>query len=244
MPIECICMECGKDFKVKPYTIKQGKGKFCCKDCWYAWKSKNVVGENNPNYGKRWSEEKKKEFAESRMGESNPFFGGMVSEDHRRKLKSIRMGKSLSDDTKKKISDSHIGLKASDITKYKMSISHAGDKCSRWKGGISFEPYCPKFTREFRDRVRFFWDYKCGNPDCGKTQEENGEKLSVHHVHFDKQVCCNDKPTMFIPLCRSCHTKTNNDPDKYIKIYEKIIIDRFNGKSYYTKEEYISLIVS
>jgi hypothetical protein len=243
MPIECICIECGGSFKVRPSVVKRGRGKFCSNDCKYAWREKHYIGEQNPNYGNKWSETKKKEFAESRMGENNPFFGGIVSDSHREHLKSIRINKSLSEETKELIRSSHIGLKPSESTIYKMRISHQGDKCHRWKGGVSFEPYCPKFTREFRDRVRFFWGYVCGNPDCGKTQEENGEKLSVHHVHFDKQVCCNDRPAMFIPLCRSCHTKTNNDPEKYIQIYEAIIMEKFNGKSYYTKEEYLELII-
>jgi hypothetical protein len=243
MPIERDCIECGGNFKVKPSIVRRGKGKFCSKDCWYAWKSKYVVGESNPNYGHRWSDDKKKKFAESRMGENNPFFGGMVSDEHRQHLREIHIGKPLSYNTKELIRNSRIGKKLSEETKYKMRLSRMGEKCNLWKGGISFEPYCPKFTKEFRDRVRFFWDYKCGNPKCGKSQEENGEKLCVHHVHFDKQVCCNDRPAMFIPLCRSCHATTNNDPEKYIKMYEDIIMEKFGGKSYYTKEEYLALIV-
>ena len=31
--IECICLQCGKKFKVYPSDIKQGKGKFCSKEC-------------------------------------------------------------------------------------------------------------------------------------------------------------------------------------------------------------------
>jgi hypothetical protein len=244
MPIECICMECGNKFKVRPSAIKRGRGKFCSDKCKYAWREKNYIGENNPNYGNRWSDEKKKEFSESRMGENNPFFGGTISEEHREKLRIVNTNRPLSDDTRELLKQSRIGKKDSEATIYKKRISHQGDKCSRWKGGVSFEPYCPKFTEEFRNRVRFFWGYICGNPECGKTQEENGERLSVHHVHFDKQVCCNDRPAMFIPLCRSCHTKTNNDEKKYIKIYEDIIMQRFNGKSYYTKEEYLKMIVN
>jgi hypothetical protein len=229
MPIECICIECGEKFKVKPSVIKNGGGKFCKKRCWYDWKSKNIIGDKNPNYGNRWSDEKKKKFSDSRLGENNPFFGGSVSDEHRQYLKSIRINKPLSQKTKELLKLHHIGLKASEYTKYKMSVSKQGDKCNLWKGGVSFEPYCPKFTEEFKNRVRFFWDYKCGNPECGKTQEENKEKLSVHHVHFDKQVCCNDKPAMFIPLCRSCHAITNHNPEKYIKIYEDLIMNKFGG---------------
>lgn len=239
MPIECVCKECGKKFKVKPSVIKNGGGKFCTKRCWYNWKSKNFTGDKNSNYGHRWSEEKKIEFSKNRIGENNPFYNKTHSIKTRLK---IGFKGRHSEKTKELIRKSRVGSKSSEYTKYKMRLSHLGDKCNLWKGGISFDPYCPKFNDEFRNRVRFFWDYKCGNTECGKTQEENKAKLSVHHVHFDKQVCCNDKPAMFIPLCRTCHSITNGNPKKYIKIYEDLIIEKFNGKSYYTKEEYISFI--
>src|SRR3990167_10792678 len=32
------CLYCGKSFLVHPYKIKEGKGKYCSKDCWYASK--------------------------------------------------------------------------------------------------------------------------------------------------------------------------------------------------------------
>lgn len=34
-----------------------------------------IIGENNPNYGKKWSEEKKKKFALSRQKENHPCYG-------------------------------------------------------------------------------------------------------------------------------------------------------------------------
>jgi len=244
MPIECICKSCSNSFFVKPFIIKRGGGKFCCKECQYKWMSENNKGSNNPNYNNRWSEERRKQFSESRKGESNPFYKGIVSEEHKQKMRELRIGKPLSDDIKIKLRNFHIGLRPTEETKYKMRLSHLGERSSLWKGGKSFEPYCQKFNHELRERVRAFWGHRCGNPECNKTQDELGEKLSVHHVHYDKQVCCNDKPVMFIPLCRKCHNRTNNYRDFYMDVYETLINEKYNGKSYYTRDEYIEILKS
>jgi len=37
----------------------------------------SVKGKNNPNYGNKWSEEKRKEFASRRQGDKHPAFGSM-----------------------------------------------------------------------------------------------------------------------------------------------------------------------
>ncbi len=83
------------------------------------------------------------------------------------------------------------------------------EKNPMWKGGISFEPYCPKFNDSFKEKVRKFFGRKC--MICGKVEETCYEKLSVHHITYDKNICCNDKQPIFITCCRSCHTKTNNN---------------------------------
>lgn len=31
--VDVVCQHCGKSFRVKPYTIKMGGGKFCCRKC-------------------------------------------------------------------------------------------------------------------------------------------------------------------------------------------------------------------
>lgn len=108
-----------------------------------------------------------------------------------------------------------------------------GEKHPSWKGGISFEPYCSKFNGEFKERVREFWDYKCGL--CGKSQKENEIKLAVHHVNYEKMVCCNDTPPLFMPLCKTCHTKTNWNRTFWESILTEYIMIYFDGNSYLLK---------
>ena len=117
-----------------------------------------------------------------------------------------------------------------------------GELSPAWKGGISFAPYCPKFNNEFKTRVRAFFDNKCVL--CGKTKEENGKNLSVHHVNYDKMVCCNENEPIFACLCVSCHTKTNHNRECLREIIEKKINEEYNGKSFYTKEEYARILSS
>jgi len=128
-----------------------------------------------------------------------------------------------------------------DTTCYKkwMSLSFTGDKSPQWKGGISFEPYCPKFNDTFKERVRAFFRYKCIL--CGKESKQNFKrsKMSVHHVHYNKTSCCDPNiPKMFVPLCRSCHTKTNTNREEWRQRFEQLLISEYGGRSYYTQEEW------
>ena len=128
----------------------------------------------------------------------------------------------------------HTGMKASKETKEKMSACRRGKDNPAWLGGVSFGKYCPKFNDEFKERVRAFFDYKC--LECGNSQ--NGEKLTVHHIQYNKQTCCDGSVPMFAPLCRSCHAKTNFNREQWEQKYADIIQTTYGGKSFFTKEEY------
>lgn len=91
-------------------------------------------------------------------------------------------------------------------TKQKLSESKRGSKHPNWKGGISFEPYCNKFNKELKKNVRDKFNNSCFI--CGKIEKENGKKLSVHHVNYNKGQGCGYSWSL-IPLCSSCHAKTN-----------------------------------
>jgi hypothetical protein len=114
-----------------------------------------------------------------------------------------------------------------------------GEKCPWWKGGISFEPYCPKFNREFKERVRAFFNYTCIG--CGKTQTTAGEKLSIHHVGYNKETCCDTSIPLFAPLCRRCHASTNNHREYWEPLLTEKILLEYDGKCYFTKEEYTTI---
>ena len=89
-----------------------------------------------------------------------------------------------------------------------------------------------KFKPEFKERVRKFFGRVC--VECGAP--ENGRKLDVHHVNFDKSSCCSDVKPLFVALCRSCHMKTNTNREHWEDRYTQLINEKFEGKCYFPKE--------
>ena len=108
-----------------------------------------------------------------------------------------------------------------------------GENCPAWKGGISFEPYCPKFNDAFKESIREKFGRVCFL--CPTTEEENGEKLSVHHVNYNKDCLCGELECEFVPLCRPCHSKTGSNRH----YWEKLILDRLTKLDKNTAETVI-----
>ena len=90
-----------------------------------------------------------------------------------------------------------------------------GENSCHWKGGISFEPYCLLFNEEFKENIREKFNSECFI--CGLSEELNGKKLSIHHVSYNKNCLYDNSKCYFIPLCSSCHSRTNFNR----KIWEK-----------------------
>ena len=131
------------------------------------------------------------------------------------------------------------GFKHTREAKAKMSACRMGENNPNWLGGISYEPYCPMFNKDLKTRIRAFFDNRCLM--CGKTANENGVALSCHHVEYDKQACCDGKPVHFAALCGRCHWRTNNDRTRWEAIMHRIIDEIYDGRSYYTKDEWVGL---
>lgn len=108
-----------------------------------------------------------------------------------------------------------------------------------WKCGVNNEKYCYKFNEGLKKRVRAFFNNKCFL--CGKSEKKNGKSLSVHHVNYNKNTCCDSTKVMLVPLCFECHGRTNANRAYWEEYFEKILKDEYNYKCYYTKEEYNDL---
>lgn len=94
------------------------------------------------------------------------------------------------------------------------SCASKGKNNSAWKGGVSFEPYCEKFNEEFKEYIREKFDRVCFL--CQKTEEENGRRLDVHHVNYNKNCGCDDdEACQFVPLCVSCNVKVNHNREMW-----------------------------
>jgi len=133
------------------------------------------------------------------------------------------LGKSRSEETKLKISFSRIGKKHTESTRIKIAKSHSGVKrpdeyiqkisgknSPMWKGGTSFEPYCPKFNELLKEKIRNQYNrvcYVCGNHESLNSYNGIYRKLSVHHIDMDKGQGCNGHKWKLVPLCAKCHSK-------------------------------------
>lgn len=70
---------------------------------------------------------------------------------------------------------------------------YVGELNPNWRGGIAYLPYCSKFNQILRERIRERDNRTCQL--CGG--KENGRKLYVHHIHYDKENCNPD----LVSLC-------------------------------------------
>ncbi len=214
---------CGKEFAVRNY--RKDTARFCSRNCLNQWLGKKHTGTTR-------SKETIEKVKQKITGKKRTY-------EQCLRIGNAKIGKEPWNKGKKgvQIGPNH-GKNFSQEWKNKLSTYRKGVYCKEkhplWKGGISFEPYCPKFDEQFKERVRAFFNHTCVL--CGEKQ--NGYKLPVHHVEYDKYVCCNGNPPLFVLLCKSCHAKTNFNREYWAMFFNEFIHIQYGGKCYYTKEEY------
>ena len=182
--------------------------------------SNAMSGENNPMYGHTHTEQSKKKIGTANKNNTY-WLGRKHSEDSKKKQSIIKMGKisplkniKKTEEQRKKNSESHKGLQM-------------GENNPNWQGGISFLPYCEKFNDQIKEKIRERDNRTCQL--CGKLEKEEGRKLSVHHIHYDKENCYPD----LISLCRSCNAKVNSNRIYHENLFMNKLNDR--GLLYWTK---------
>jgi hypothetical protein len=105
---------------------------------------------------------------------------------------------------------------------YYLRIS--GKNHYNWKGGVTYDPYCDVWKdRDFKKSILERDNYQCQNPDCWETSE----RLSVHHVNYNKKDC---RPKNLITLCNSCNSRANFNREWQEIYYTEIMVRRgLNG---------------
>jgi hypothetical protein len=177
--------------------------------------SEYFKGKNNPMYGKSPSKKTKKLLSKHALkmwknpehrklisllesGEKNPFY----HKHHKNKTRHIMikhhwtkrgfehpmLNKHLSDNHKKNISLGRRG-------------KYTGESNHMWRDGISFEPYGLEFNEHLKEQIRQRDGRSCQY--CGL--KENGHKLPVHHIDYNKK---NNDSENLITLCVKCHSAT------------------------------------
>ena len=166
----------------------------------------------HPMFGKKHSAESRIKMSDAQSGEKNVFFGKSHSIENRDRISEA--AKKRSAETRAKMSEAARGKNHSAETKEKMSEAHIGSKHWNWRGGTSFDPYCPKFNNTKKEEVRNRDGRRCQS--CGKPEILNGRRLSVHHINSDKLQGCQGKKWSLVALCRSCHSRSDTVEKEFL----------------------------
>lgn len=138
----------------------------------------------------------------------------IFSKEHKEKISRSGLGRVSWNKGLTKETDERVKQTASKLLGHK---GLDGSEHPNWKGGISFLPYCPKFNTNLKEKIRNRDNRTCQL--CGT--KENGRKLDVHHIHYDKENCNPD----LIALCIKCHHKAEQD-----KVYEQVLMNILNNR--------------
>jgi len=215
-----ICEKCNNEFE------RKNKQRFCSKNCQKEWQSQITWEER---IGKQRAKEIRQKRSKQVSGENNPSCRPEVSQKISESLKTYliknpRIGelnhffsKKHSDETKKHLSESKKGKWAYTSKQYELLCQNSlsGENHPNWKGGTSFEPYSKEWTKKLKTHIKQTYDNKC--LICNK----NNVRLAVHHIDYNKKNCTEQN---LIPLCYSCHSKTNYNRDSWIKVISELIL--------------------
>lgn len=214
------CEICGIDILKRNETTK-----FCSKNCQNQWQrtvkwedrvgddvaarirqetSKRVSGDKNPTckpeIAKKVSESLKAYLIDNpRIGEKNHFYG-----------------KTHTDEIKKHWSETKKGKWAYTKESYQKQNTNTlkRENHPNWQGGISNDDYDFDFNKELKKQIKEKFDYHCCL--CNKDTQ----KLAIHHIDYDKM---NSEIENLVPLCISCHSKTNYKRDLWKMFFKKLL---------------------
>jgi len=216
--ITCICKKCEREFYIWKCHIKNGYGYYCSNEC----ARNGTITKNCIRCGKPFETYKsRKDKYCSHKCSRKPLIKrtcNQCKKDFYIEQHKIKQGRGIYCSRK---------------------CANTMESNPNYKGGLSFEPYCPKWTRELRERIRVFFEYQC--IICGKHETKLKRKLCCHHVEYNKQACCDGKPVHFATMCMKHHTSTNNDRDLWESRIHRIIYEIYDNKSYYTREEWYNI---
>ena len=218
-----ICDQCGNDFK---YQNKDQR--FCSQDCQNEWQ-KTQTGELSGG----WKGGKVISICLN--------CGNLVEDYPSQKREYVFCNEKcyLNYIKNNRIGGKSAGYTFSEETKENLRGSRpsiTGDKNPNWKGGISNSSYCYKFNESLKDAHRRYFNYLCF---MDNELEENGNKLSDHHVGYDKRCGCDATQfCIFVPVKAKWNIKFNGSKEHnrwywYTLLMIKIFIEHPNYFAYH-----------
>jgi HNH endonuclease len=130
---------------------------------------------------------------QARLGKNNGFFGHKHSAETIQHWKEIKRGKWAYNQEQKEKQTKNTPKK---------------ENHPNWLGGISNGEYGLEFNRKYKEYIKTHYNSTC--QICNTSTDE----LDIHHIDYNKT---NNLLENLIPLCKSCHGKTNYDREKWQK---------------------------
>jgi hypothetical protein len=161
--------------------------------------SKARKGKKRPLFTDEW----KHNISESHKGKNNPMYGKHHSNKSLCNMSKAQKGRIITEEARHKISETLKGTTIPYEVRCHMSAGHQGISYEEWTEFSTSGEYCEKFDEACRERIRAKYDRKCFL--CYLNEEENKQKLSVHHIDMNKMQGCNNHEWNLVPLCRYCH---------------------------------------
>lgn len=190
-----VCETCGKGFHAKPGAAANGRGKYCSPKCYHKTHGIPKVKKTCARCGNDF------EIWPSQIRTGGALFCSPECLHPILEKTCETCGQKFTTKPSRVKSGKGKFCSVSCASK-----SRVGPRSGQWKGGVSFEPYCPAFNGAIKEQTREAFGRKCYL--CGET--EKNERHHVHHVDYNKSQGCRGLSWSLIPLCRRCHTKTNS----------------------------------
>ena len=218
-----ICEDCGNVIEIDNWDINHKRTPYCG-TCSASRLAKNMLNTRDDNYIEKMIESKR----QSWISRSSLYYGLYNLEYSDREINEIIGNKGF---TYWRIKcNLPVNYKCEDEYRdndgrFKKNVSSwnkdiIGKDSHMYINGSSYEPYGEEFNVELKRKIRKRDNYVC--QECKYSEKELGERLSVHHIDYDKK---NSNEDNLISLCKSCHCKTNWNRENWVMYYQ----NKMNG---------------
>lgn len=97
-----------------------------------------------------------------------------------------------------------------------------GKLASAYVHGQGKQPYTLAFNNFLKEQIRIRDEHRCQL--CYRIQRRNEQKLSIHHVDYNKD---HADPQRLITLCRSCNSKVDSNRDYWYAYFTYILDEMY-----------------
>lgn len=118
--------------------------------------------------------------------------------------------------------------------KIRNSLYHqnlGGENNPNWMGGIARLPYTWKFIKN-RKNILLRDNYKCLK--CSEFNESPSEKLTVHHIDYDKS---NDQDKNCCTLCIRCNSEVNFNRPFWTNFFQLLLSKKYGYDYHYLENK-------